>query len=959
MKTTLLFIILTINLNAFSQFLPITLYSSQDGLASTQVTNIEQDSEGAMWFGCGSGLSRFTGFKFKNFYLKEGLPDLSILKIKTTSQGHIIVLTYKGIAIKFPQKDNFVAIKESDGVTDIDIAQCSKTPKIYAAKSDGFFVYNIKTKKWTKIVSVRKKPQNFSLLGKKILFSSANGGIYYIPRKDNSPIAVVNSSEVFSFKKVSIFQSLAIGKKHVYLIETNGTNFNLKLLYKTKEKSTNIYDALIDSNGTLWVGTNRALIKITENGKNEYTEDNGIPELPIICIFESREHILWLGTNAGVIKLTSENILIYKNLLKTHIRTYVSLFWDNIEKKMWIGTNRGVYYIKGKETKSLNNDYLKHYMVWAISRDNEGNYYFGTEGGGLVKIDKNGKQRFFLKSKGELPGDNVTDLVFYKDKLYITCKEGFAVLKKNKIKVYTTENGLPANYIRAVDVNEKGEILLATYGASIIKFEKGQFYPLSEKLSEKYPVIYDIKCQNGIVWAATSKGLLKVSKNTAEFYGTEAGFPNYSQTAILPIKNFVWVGTDGGACLFDVKKKKVVNILTQSDGLPGSEFTTHNALERDGENNVWFALFGGLAKLNELGISCPSKKHMEPKLSVSSISYYLKHRKVTVKPRETKSIKIPYGSKDISLNLDFIWYGNEYSIKLYYKIEGDSNKWKPFPSLKNTVININSLSYGTYKVVAKIETISGDKKERIKDILTINVPTPWLADKIILAVIFALIGALGGLLTWLIAEWKTRHLEEEKRYLDAIVKERTKALEQMNKILQEKNKELENLAEKDFLTDLYNRRFIMKIIKHFLTLSDRDPNFKLSFILIDIDDFKNINDTYGHDAGDEVLKQLAALLKNKVRKSDIVSRWGGEEFLVLLPKTDMEGAKHLAEKIRKEIEKQTFTFGDKKMHITVSIGVSAIDLSNNNTDKHIFKTLVEVDKKLYKAKKTGKNKIVF
>jgi diguanylate cyclase (GGDEF)-like protein len=128
-----------------------------------------------------------------------------------------------------------------------------------------------------------------------------------------------------------------------------------------------------------------------------------------------------------------------------------------------------------------------------------------------------------------------------------------------------------------------------------------------------------------------------------------------------------------------------------------------------------------------------------------------------------------------------------------------------------------------------------------------------------------------------------------------------------------------------------------------------------SLMILDIDKFKSINDTYGHDVGDIVIINLANYLKQRQRKSDIVSRFGGEEFVILLPNTSLENAKNLAEDIRKDIQNSTLEFNLKSaLQYTVSIGVSQIDIKN---EKNIESALKRADKALYEAKNNGRNKV--
>jgi len=166
------------------------------------------------------------------------------------------------------------------------------------------------------------------------------------------------------------------------------------------------------------------------------------------------------------------------------------------------------------------------------------------------------------------------------------------------------------------------------------------------------------------------------------------------------------------------------------------------------------------------------------------------------------------------------------------------------------------------------------------------------------------------------------------------------------------HKKLEYLASNDTLTDLPNRRSFYKAFHHFFLLHKRNSN-PMSLLFFDLDDFKNINDTLGHQIGDEVLKRIADIIKQNIRKTDLAARWGGEEFVITFIDSNMEEAKIIAEKLREQIETDILLHQITNQTVTASFG-----LTNVNADDTIDTILKRVDDALYKAKDSGKNKII-
>ena len=162
-----------------------------------------------------------------------------------------------------------------------------------------------------------------------------------------------------------------------------------------------------------------------------------------------------------------------------------------------------------------------------------------------------------------------------------------------------------------------------------------------------------------------------------------------------------------------------------------------------------------------------------------------------------------------------------------------------------------------------------------------------------------------------------------------------------------------NYAVRDAHTGLYNKRFILNELENISRIARRNGR-AFSIIIIDIDDFKQINDFYGHLSGDEYLKKLAELFFQTLREQDIAGRIGGEEFLIILPETTMEGAFQLAVRIRKNVEEFILPFLNFKIRTTISAGVCQFE----NSVTHVNELLDIADQALYEAKRSGKNNVM-
>jgi diguanylate cyclase (GGDEF)-like protein len=199
-------------------------------------------------------------------------------------------------------------------------------------------------------------------------------------------------------------------------------------------------------------------------------------------------------------------------------------------------------------------------------------------------------------------------------------------------------------------------------------------------------------------------------------------------------------------------------------------------------------------------------------------------------------------------------------------------------------------------------------------------------------------------------------LEENTQLLSKDLKGHNNDVNELITRVHKLEKELEAAkkeSKEDFLTKLYNKR----ALDEFMEL--KEAEFKrygrnFSIVMFDIDHFKNVNDTFGHEAGDAVLSAFAKILKKECRNVDVVGRFGGEEFLALLSETDTQGGVIFAQKVRKHVQKARFMYKGKRIQVTVSCGVS-------ERAKHISlkATLNSADEYLYKAKRDGRNRVEY
>lgn len=218
----------------------------------------------------------------------------------------------------------------------------------------------------------------------------------------------------------------------------------------------------------------------------------------------------------------------------------------------------------------------------------------------------------------------------------------------------------------------------------------------------------------------------------------------------------------------------------------------------------------------------------------------------------------------------------------------------------------------------------------------------------------SIITLLGIFILYYLSKKVNTILEKYKNSLKYLNKNLQQKIETKTHELEDSKEVLKQIVEKDSLTNLYNKTYLNSAVDLLIKISIRN-NEPLCMIIIDIDEFKRINDTYGQDVGDELLVQLSNKLLSRFRKSDVVSRVDGEEFVVVLPKTKLEYAFKISEKLREDIQNTNFKIGELDIKFTLSMGISIFD---KYEDKSLESILQRAEKALYNAKRIGKNKVV-
>jgi len=307
------------------------------------------------------------------------------------------------------------------------------------------------------------------------------------------------------------------------------------------------------------------------------------------------------------------------------------------------------------------------------------------------------------------------------------------------------------------------------------------------------------------------------------------------------------------------------------------------------------------------------------------------------------------GGRDVEIEFTGLNFRDPHSLRFSYRLDGYDDDW--VDAGQRRAAFYTNLPPGDYRFHVRAKLPDGVASGSDSN-LSFSLPPRWYERTIVRAL---MAGLIAGLASWLVLLRLRWHRANAQR-LEKIVAERTHALSRANERLSLVNETLAQESRTDPLTGLSNRRFLLDDIHQLLTEGVGNGT-ALAFLLLDLDAFKGVNDEFGHAAGDSVLVQLSQLLRSVARADDLLLRWGGEEFLIVLKHVHPEQALETAERIRTRLAAHTFRLGDgRELRVTGSIGFAMHPPAPELREHFDWALTLELaDAALYRVKQWGRN----
>ena len=749
-----------------------------------------------------------------------------------------------------------------------------------------------------------------------------------------------------------------------------------------------------DPEGHLWIGSEDGLQVLTPGGSRPETittdpETQQLEAAPIRALYLDQSGVIWVADTYGEVSTTSTRASAFDlwRVETERANVPVTSIATGADGSVWVGTHEGGVSRRLPSGRFVQYDQIGEHpegsrpTALSLLADDRGHLWVGTLNNGLtmIDIDSGTSTRYRADSVDDptaLSNPSVTALFERSDgNLWLGTYNGGLNLLDLETQSFTVlrhdpENAasLSENQVRSILEDSAGRLWVGSRSTGLNlrlpgsnDFQHFRHDPGDATSIASDTIVAISEDRHEQIWLGTYQGLEKIvitdGRVTFEHYGERQGLAGRRVFSVIEDKaGYLWLSTSQGISRFHRETGRFIN-LARNHGLPPGGYS-FNAYAHGPGGTLYYGNSYGVTEFHPDEISLQPYAPQIVLTAVKRLNRPIELPKVGASKGE---LTFAHSDSLISFEFSLLDFVAPSENRYEHYLEGYDEEWINLGNHQR--VNYSNLPPGRYTF--KVRGVNSEGIWSQDMVLAFRVLPPiwatWWAYAFYLALAFSAI--------FLYARHQARKQRREALYtqrLERDVHRRTRELAAQNEKLRYANELLEVASVTDSLTGVRNRRFLLTTIDQDIALVDRSLSGEISasgqdsafvFILFDLDGFKEINDTYGHSAGDLVLFQVRDLLNKACRTSDTLIRWGGDEFLIVAREATRAHVEALAERIRQSVAEHLFDINAAQpVQLTCSLGFACYPFVTSNPRLYSWEEVIDIaDRALYVAKRHGPN----
>jgi diguanylate cyclase (GGDEF)-like protein len=915
--------------------LAVVHYGIRDGLPSSVIMSLAQSPDGRIWISHSTGLSVYDGKHFRTWTKADGLLDTNPSDLTVDSAGRVMLIFPQYGVQAIEPRDALVTLENPGGAFQEDHAAfiyALSDGSVVAVGRQGYYEVTETEVRGPSYPIPRKSGNITWVLDRRregvreLLYATADG-VVAVRGSDWSILPL--PYDQIGGRQISLMTQGASGDTWFFsasgwmLRQDESGAIESWNLAKDGQELKHPYSMQMDSTGAIWIATGTGLVRFAEGKSEVFTDEHGLSNIFTVDVLIDHQGVLWVATESGLNKISQPGFRNYR-------------------------------YRRGFPVNS----------IWTIVQLDDGRIWMGTNSG-IVEVDPSGRTRVITTRDG-LPEPAILSLKkITAGRIWTLGYSGVYLWNGKSFQNYPHEILRTLNLYALFPVSEEEVWIGTNEGVYRLRPKENELtpHPLNSMMTGSRIVTGIEAAADGDVWVIASEPYLwnqRANTLKRQDFPPELGSPSVSKTARGPEGQ--WFLTDRSLILYD-----------------GEEWRTYPSsarffdMVRTDSGEIWVGCAGGVARFDGSGFSfyglydgvAVEECNKGASLIDSRGRIWLGGVNLTIiDPTQLRSyspvlplitmvkaglayqhfpqaLQFPSPSTTVEFHFAAPSFGKEQGLFYRYRVPG-FEEWSP-PS-HDTSVRYTYLPAGLHSFEVQASTDPGDWNGPVASLPLAVAPVWWQTAPVVASMIGAMVG-----LGFLISQLRVKRLKRQQEELRRLVDEQTAEIKQQRDALA-------LLAGTDEVTGLPNRRTLDERMERALLRAKRSRK-PVSILLFDLDHFKKVNDSAGHHMGDEMLKAIGNYGVPVIREVDTLARWGGDEFMLLLPETDAKDALEVSLRLKTALEMARIPDSQGRVFsISISGGLATAD-SRHNPEITVEDLVKEADRALYRAKQEGRNRI--